>query len=424
MVGVAKLRAGKATTPTEAQQRAGTIRTELRRRSTHPEVVRYCTDELLAKNNFHATLEATKSIPDRLRALSGLTTDGADLVQHTLAPASGPRVAINGGRTKTDRDEQSGFANLVIGLLGLYRNPTAHDPRLTRTVSDDELLEALTTISMVHRRLDDATVADWRAINTTAVLSQPARPASSVHPVQPSSSPRKPLFGGHHDRRAQRRTGGGASRCITENRLACYAPALRDCDDALRLRIVLHGFGTVWRDADSARRVVLAAEEPERLSFPRPRKCAWFGPSPRRELRHHELVNRQSPPWGRLNLGRSGGRRAPVWWYSPSSPSSGRGGNQIMISDDALELMDRLAREIGFGSRDDYPHLGQSPISAGDWKGLGIVACVFADTEHASRWVEECTSQSSAVDELAGTVVSHGENGFCVAVITGIDLGM
>ena len=94
---VAKLRGGKATTPTETQQRAGTIRTELRRRSTHPEVVRYCTDELLAKNNFHATLEATKSIPDRLRALSGLTTDGADLVQHTLAPASGPRVAINGG---------------------------------------------------------------------------------------------------------------------------------------------------------------------------------------------------------------------------------------------------------------------------------------------------------------------------------------
>ena len=156
---VAKLRAGKATTPTEAQQRAGTIRTELRRRSTHPEVVRYCTDELLTKNNFHATLEATKSIPDRLRTLSGLNTDGASLVDHTLAPASGPRVAINGGTTRTDRSEQSGFANLVTGLLGLYRNPTAHDLRLTRTVSDDELLEALTTISMVHRRLDDATVA-------------------------------------------------------------------------------------------------------------------------------------------------------------------------------------------------------------------------------------------------------------------------
>ena len=95
-----------------------------------------------------------------------------------------------------------------------------------------------------------------------------------------------------------------------------------------------------------------------------------------------------------------------------------------MIADEALATMDSLAREIGFGRRDDYPHLGQSSISAGDWKGLGIVACVFADTEHASRWVEECTSQLSAIDDLAGTVIPHGDNGFCVAMITGIDLGL
>ena len=95
-----------------------------------------------------------------------------------------------------------------------------------------------------------------------------------------------------------------------------------------------------------------------------------------------------------------------------------------MITDDALKQMDSLAREIGFGSRSDYPHLGQSSISAGDWKGAGIVACVFADTEHASRWVEACTSQLSAIVDLAGTVVPHGEHGFCIAVITGIDLGL
>ena len=95
-----------------------------------------------------------------------------------------------------------------------------------------------------------------------------------------------------------------------------------------------------------------------------------------------------------------------------------------MITDDALERMDRLAREIGFGWRDDYPHLSQSAVSAGDWKGSGIVACVFADTEHASRWVEACTSDLFAVDDLTGTVVSHGDNGFCIGVITGIDLGL
>ena len=155
---VARIKAGAATTLAEAAARAGSIRTELRRRSTHPEVVRYCTDELLTKNNFHAALEAAKSVPDRLRAMTGLGGDGATVVQATLLPAKDPLVAITAGITETDRSEQSGFAKIVLGLVGLYRNPSAHEPKIHRTISDDELLEALTTLSMVHRRLDDATV--------------------------------------------------------------------------------------------------------------------------------------------------------------------------------------------------------------------------------------------------------------------------
>ena len=154
---VAKAKGGAATTLDQAAKRAGAIRTELRRRDTHPEVLRYCTTELLQKNTFHALLEAAKSIPDRIRNLTGLKLDGASLVNATLANKSGPVLAINAGQTNTDRSEQSGFANLVVGLLGLYRNPTAHDPRLHRAVTDDDLLEALTTMSMVHRRLDNAT---------------------------------------------------------------------------------------------------------------------------------------------------------------------------------------------------------------------------------------------------------------------------
>ena len=156
---VGRASGGKATTLDEAAKRSGTIRTELRRRDTHPDLLRYCTAELLQKNNFHALLEAAKSMPDRIRILTGKTSDGADLVNATLARASGPLLAINDGATATDRSEQSGFANLVIGLLGLYRNPTAHDPKLHRDVSDEELLEALTTMSMVHRRLDGGTVS-------------------------------------------------------------------------------------------------------------------------------------------------------------------------------------------------------------------------------------------------------------------------
>ena len=86
--------------------------------------------------------------------MTGVDGDGAKAVQRTLLPADRPLVAINAGRTETDRSEQAGFANVVLGLMGLYRNPTAHEPKIHRNVSDDELLEALTTLSMAHRRLD------------------------------------------------------------------------------------------------------------------------------------------------------------------------------------------------------------------------------------------------------------------------------
>ncbi|MEU5416693.1 TIGR02391 family protein [Streptomyces clavifer] len=45
---------------------------------------------------------------------------------------------------------------LIKGLGSMYRNPAAHDPRLNRPVGDEELLEMLTTLSVVHRRLDAA----------------------------------------------------------------------------------------------------------------------------------------------------------------------------------------------------------------------------------------------------------------------------
>lgn len=103
-------------------------------------------------------LEAAKSIADRLRAMSSLGADGALLVDATLTPASGPKIAINMSTTDTDRSEQAGFASLVKGVFSMYRNPTAHDPRIRRTVTDAELLEMLTIVSMIHRRLDTSVV--------------------------------------------------------------------------------------------------------------------------------------------------------------------------------------------------------------------------------------------------------------------------
>ncbi|MFE1409128.1 TIGR02391 family protein [Nocardia sp. NPDC059239] len=149
-----------ATTLDEASKNAATLRAELRRRRTHPEVLAYCTVELLKKSHFHAALEGTKGVFDRLRKMSGQSGDGAKLVDAVLALGSTgtPVIAINSGSTATDRDEQTGFANLLKGLNSMYRNPTAHDPRALRTFPDDDLLELLTMLSMIHRRLDSATV--------------------------------------------------------------------------------------------------------------------------------------------------------------------------------------------------------------------------------------------------------------------------
>lgn len=153
-------RGAKAETLSEAARHANSLRAELRRRGVHPEVLRYCSSEVLERNPFHAALEAAKSVPDRLRSLTGVSGDGAALIDATLAlgQRGTPRLAINGLTTDSERDEQSGFATLCKGLLAMFQNPTAHDPRISRPVSDDELLEVLMVASMVHRRLDGATV--------------------------------------------------------------------------------------------------------------------------------------------------------------------------------------------------------------------------------------------------------------------------
>jgi len=151
-------RGATASTLSEAAKHASSLRTELSRRNTHPKVLDSCTTEVLAKNAFHASLEATKGLAQRLRDLTGEDGDGAAIVDAAISLGRGgtPRLAINSLRTSSERDEQTGFANLLKGIFGMYRNPVAHDPRGLRAVTDDELLELLTMVSMAHRRLDNA----------------------------------------------------------------------------------------------------------------------------------------------------------------------------------------------------------------------------------------------------------------------------
>ena len=145
----------QARTLTEAQQRANELRADLELRKVHPDILRFCREELLADNYFHAVLEATKSVADKLRTRTGLADGGATLVDRALAGEL-PLLAINPFRTEREKSEQRGFANLVKGIFAMFRNTTAHAPKITWAVNKEDAEEVFTLLSLVHKRIDAA----------------------------------------------------------------------------------------------------------------------------------------------------------------------------------------------------------------------------------------------------------------------------
>lgn len=149
----------KAKNLDQALERAGRLQSALVNRCVHSDVLHYCKSELLQENYFHAVFEATKSIASKIRTLSGLTSDGAELAQDAFKlPKDGtlPILAINSLKNDTDRGEQRGFTNLLIGLFGTVRNPLAHTPKSEWLMEEQDALDILTLVSLIHRKLDRA----------------------------------------------------------------------------------------------------------------------------------------------------------------------------------------------------------------------------------------------------------------------------
>jgi uncharacterized protein (TIGR02391 family) len=151
-----KLRAvSPARTLSEAEERAGRLRHELTRRRVHTDVLNFCRAELLQGDCFHAVLEATKSLAQKIRDKTGVGSDGADLVQEAFA-VSKPLLAINSLQTDTEKSEQKGFVNLMVGMFGTFRNVTAHAPKIHWKIEEQDALDLLSLVSYLHRRLDAA----------------------------------------------------------------------------------------------------------------------------------------------------------------------------------------------------------------------------------------------------------------------------
>jgi len=163
--GKLRLRAQPARTLTEAEEAAGRLRSELSRRGIHSDVLKFCRPELLQENYFHAVFEATKSVADKIRELAEVDGDGSELVDRAFGTGRQgmPLLAFNSLQTETERSEHSGLMQLMKGMFGVFRNVTAHAPKVKWPISEQDALDLLTIASYLHRRLN----ACFKALRTT-----------------------------------------------------------------------------------------------------------------------------------------------------------------------------------------------------------------------------------------------------------------
>lgn len=149
-------RVDKVSTIAEAQQRADNLKHKLTARNVHADVLKFCKAELVNENYFHAVFETTKSVADKIRDKSNLTLDGSELVDKAfvIGQSRTPILSFNSLINESEESEHKGFMNLLKGLFGMFRNTTAHIPKIKWEINEQDALDCLTLASFIHRKLD------------------------------------------------------------------------------------------------------------------------------------------------------------------------------------------------------------------------------------------------------------------------------
>lgn len=144
----------KASRLEDIELRVKGLKNKLEQRNAHNAISAYCKAELISDNYFHAVLEASKGLFQRIRDISGVEADGNRLIERVFS--SYPVVIINNFTSQSEKDEHTGFCNLLKGLCSMFRNPFSHEPKVEWPISEQDALEILGIISYCHRRLDNA----------------------------------------------------------------------------------------------------------------------------------------------------------------------------------------------------------------------------------------------------------------------------
>lgn len=141
---------------TEAQKRLMSFEKKIALHQIHSEVSKYCQEELFSEDYFHAILEASKGVLERIRTISQIEKDGSALIDEVFI-LKRPTILIKGNmlNTLTERSEYNGLKSLLNSIVYMYRNPQAHEPKLYNQKSETDAITAFTLMSLAHRILDN-----------------------------------------------------------------------------------------------------------------------------------------------------------------------------------------------------------------------------------------------------------------------------
>lgn len=144
----------KASTLDEVDRRVNNLKRKLYERAIHAEVTKYCVKDYLRKDYFDAVFEAAKGLAERVRQITGLTTDGGKLFQEAFSTKD-PFLFFNSLKSDSEISEFIGLKELLEAIFHLVRNPAAHTPKVNWKVDENKALDVLTLISFAHKYLDE-----------------------------------------------------------------------------------------------------------------------------------------------------------------------------------------------------------------------------------------------------------------------------
>ncbi len=144
----------QAKTLDEVDRRVNSLQRQLYNRAIHNEVQKYCIKDYLQKDYYDTVFEAAKGLAERVRQITGLTTDGGTLFQ-TAFSKNDPYLFFNSMQTDSERSEFTGLKELLEAIFHLVRNPAAHTPKINWKVDEGKALDILTLISFAHKYLDE-----------------------------------------------------------------------------------------------------------------------------------------------------------------------------------------------------------------------------------------------------------------------------